>query len=205
MPMTNTSPEIDAYIAKAAPFARPILQRIRKQFHVACPEIVETIKWGMPSFERFGIVGGMAAFKSHVAWGFWKQRLLHDPKRYLAPVGDETSRRAKVTRVADLPPDKALREFVRHAVLLNENGVKLPRRARAKRPPPEVPADLAAALKKHARARAAFGAFPPSHKREYVEWLTEAKREETRAKRLATAIEWIAAGKPRNWKYMGKC
>lgn len=203
--MKNASPEIDAYISKAAPLARPILEKIRKQFHAACPEIVETLKWGNPTFEREGIVGGMAAFKAHVAWGFWKHALLRDPKRYLAAEGDETGPRARVTSVADLPPDAAIRDFVRQAVALNEKGVKVARPPRAKRPPPQLPADLAAALRKNAKARAVFAAFPPSQQREYTEWLTDAKKPETRAVRLETAIEWIAQGKPRNWKYMGKC
>ncbi|HKR62781.1 MAG TPA: YdeI/OmpD-associated family protein [Thermoanaerobaculia bacterium] len=192
--MKNTSPEVDRYIENAAPFAQPILRRIREAFHEADPRIVETIKWSMPFFEYKGIVGTMSAFKQHVAWGFWKAKL----------VGTE-SVREKVTELSELPPKKEIIALVRQAVELNEKGVKIERPAREPRSANvDVPPDLAAALKKNAKARATFDAFPPSHKREYVEWITEAKQEATRQKRLAQAVEWMSEGKSRHWKYARK-
>jgi uncharacterized protein YdeI (YjbR/CyaY-like superfamily) len=192
------SPELDAYIARAAPFAQPILERLRKAFHKADPEIRETMKWSMPHFEHDGIVANMAAFKQHVTWGFWKAALLEDPHGILTDV------RLKVKDVSELPSEKILVEYIRRAVKLNEEGVKVERAPRPAAPPPEVPDDLLAALKKNRQASAAFEKFSPSHKREYVEWITEAKQEATRAKRLAQAVEWIAEGKSRNWKYERK-
>jgi uncharacterized protein YdeI (YjbR/CyaY-like superfamily) len=192
------SPQFDAYIARAAPFAQPILERLRKAFHKADPEIRETMKWSMPHFEHDGIVANMAAFKQHVTWGFWKASLMDDPQGILTDV------RLKVTDVSELPPEKVLVEYIRRAVKLNEEGVKVERAPRAAAPPPEVPDDLLAALKKNRKALAAFEQFSPSHKREYVEWITGAKQEATRAKRLAQAVEWIAEGKSRNWKYERK-
>ncbi len=196
--MRNASPQVDAYIAKAAPFARPILTKIRKLFHRACPEIEETIKWGCPGFEHHGMLGGMAAFKQHATFGLWRQDALHDPHRLFksrSPMG------ARVLDVAQLPPDRVLLSYIRAAAKLNEQGPPARPKPRP-RPPVKVPADLAAALRKNRKALSAFEAFPPSHKREYVEWIVEAKLPETRARRLATAIGWMGRGKSRNWKYM---
>jgi uncharacterized protein YdeI (YjbR/CyaY-like superfamily) len=199
--MPKTNPQVDAYIAKAAPFAQPILIKLRSLFHQACPDIAEKLKWGMPSFEYKGLVGGMAAFKKHTTWGFWKAKLLSDPKGVLK--GDERTPMdaGKPTDVSQLPADKDIIDLIKQAVALNEQGVKLERPKTKKKPPPKTPPDLATALKKNAKARACFEAFSPSHKREYIEWITEAKQEETRKRRLVQAIEWIAQGKGRNWKY----
>lgn len=195
------NPAVDAYIAKSADFARPILTRVRAAMHQACPQIEETIKWGVPHFEHQGVVASMAAFKQHASFGFWKQKLMDDPAG-LFPAAGESSMGGRKFRSADeLPADAVLLRYIRAAVALNEAGVKVPKAAKPKKPPPELPADLAAALKKNAKARASYDAFPPSHKREYVEWITEAKQEATRRRRLATAVEWMAQGKSRNWKY----
>jgi uncharacterized protein YdeI (YjbR/CyaY-like superfamily) len=195
------NPAVDAYIAKSADFARPILKRVRAAMHKACPQIEETIKWGVPHFEHLGVVASMAAFKQHASFGFWKQKLMDDPAG-LFPAAGESSMGGRKFRSADeLPPDAVLLRYIRAAVALNEAGVKVPKAAKPKKPPPRLPADLAAALKKNPKARAIYDAFPPSHKREYVEWITEAKQEATRQRRLATAIEWMAQGKSRNWKY----
>ena len=203
--MPARSPQVDAYIAKAAPYAQPILEKIREAFHAAHPEVTESMKWSVPHFEYKGVLGSMAAFKQHVNWGFWKAKLMADPKGILGGMGDErTSMGAvKLTSEKDLPPKKVMVEYVREAIRLNEEGVKVERAPSARSATPlEIPDDLAAALKKDKKAQAAFDAFPPSHKREYVEWITEAKQEATRQKRLATTLEWLAEGKPRNWKYM---
>jgi uncharacterized protein YdeI (YjbR/CyaY-like superfamily) len=201
--MRNTSAQVDAYIAKSAAFAQPILRKLRGLFHKACPEIEETMKWGFPHFEHRGIVGSMAAFKQHASFGFWKGKLLRDPHELFRTVGDTSMAARKVTDVADLPADRVLLEYIREAVALNEQGVKVPA---AKKPAGKkdikIPDYFLAALKKDRKALAAFEAFSPSHKREYVEWVTEAKQETTRDQRLARAIEWMAEGKPRHWKYV---
>ena len=200
--MKNTSREFDAYIEKAAPFARPILTRVRKLFHEACPEVREVMKWSSPHFEHKGLLGGMAAFKEHAVFGFWKASLLDDKAGILKGVGDTAMGRAKLTSVDDLPPDKVLLAYIQQAVRLNEEGVKVERPKRpASRKPIAVPKDLLSALKKNKAAAATFEGFSPSHRKEYIEWLTEARQEATRARRLEQAIAWMAQGKPRNWKY----
>jgi uncharacterized protein YdeI (YjbR/CyaY-like superfamily) len=198
--MPSHDPRIDAYIANAAPFAQPILEKLRAIVHEACPGAVETLKWSMPCFMHAGgILCSMAAFKQHVSFGFWKHALV---------MGEGVERDGmgsfgKMASTRDLPPKKELLALVAKAARLNEQGVKTPaRKAATPKPPPVAPDDLAAALKGNKAAAATFKAFPPSHQREYIQWLTEAKREETRAKRLSQAIEWLAEGKPRNWKYM---
>ena len=195
------SSEVDAYIAKAADFAKPILQKIRTLFHKACPDMEEEMKWSFPHFVYRGIVGSMAAFKQHVSFGFWKGSLLGDPEGLFKKVGDTSMSGHKVTSVADLPGDKVLLAYVKEAVQLNEEGVKAPSSKKKPKKALEVPKYFLAALKKNKKALATFEKFSPSHKREYVEWVTEAKQEETRAKRLAQAVEWMAAGKARHWKY----
>lgn len=198
----NFNPAFDEYIAESAEFARPILKKIRDAFHKACPEIEETMKWSVPHFEYEGIVGSMAAFKQHVGWGFWKASLLKDPKKLFTRVGETAMGGAKVTDISQLTSDKVLLAYIREAVALNRDGVKGP--AEKKKPKAElkVPDYFMAALKKNMKALAMFEAFSPSKKREYVEWIVEAKQEATRDKRLAQAIQWMAEGKPRNWKYM---
>lgn len=195
------NPAVDAYIAKSAGFARPILARLRALMHKTCPPIGETIKWGVPHFEYKGVVANMAAFRQHASFGFWKQRLMDDPAGFFPAADDSSMGGRKIRAMSDLPADAVLIRYIEAAIALNEQGVTLPNAGRKKKPPVKPPADLLAALKKHARARATFDALTPSKQREYVEWLTEARREATRSTRLATAIEWLAAGKSRYWKY----
>ena len=191
-------PRIDDYIQSAAAFAQPMLVHIRDTVHQACPQVEETIKWGMPTFMHAGgILCGMAAFKKHVSFGYWKHALV---------VGDGSAQEGmgsygKMASLKDLPPKKTLLAHIRKAAKLNEDGVKAPAQRKGAKPPPQAPDDLAAALRKNKAAQATYDAFPPRCKREYVEWITEAKREETRVKRLAQAVEWMAEGKRRNWKY----
>ena len=192
--MKNTSPAVDAYIENAAPFAQPILKKIRKAVHAGAPDVVETMKWGAPFFEHHGIIASMAAFKEHVRWGFWKGGLIG--------ANAPTMGKTKIADVSDLPPEKEIVAMVREAVRLNEEGVKTARPARKAKPEAEVPADLAAALKKSSKAAKTFKEFPPSHRREYIEWITEAKQDATRQKRIAQTVEWLEEGKARNWKYM---
>jgi uncharacterized protein YdeI (YjbR/CyaY-like superfamily) len=196
--MGTRDPRIDAYIAKSADFAKPILTYIRETVHVACPDVVETTKWSMPFFDHHGPLANMSAFKEHAALRFWKGQLVVGP-------GSDDDERAmgqfgRLTSVKDLPPKKELVALIKKAAKLNEEGIKVEKK-KAPRPELPVPAELIAALAKNKKARANFEAFPPSHKREYNEWIGEAKREETRAARVAQAIEWIAEGKSRNWRY----
>lgn len=203
--MQNFSPAFDAYIAKSADFARPILVKLRALFHAACPQIEETMKWSFPHFEYKGIVGSMAAFKQHVRYGFWKADLLDDPHHLFTGDGTTAMDGSKITDVSQLPPDAVLLEYIRAAVALNEEGIKLPKPKKpARKEELKIPDDLLAALRQNKKAQTAFEGFSPSHQREYVEWITEAKQEATRQKRVATAIEWLAAGKARHWKYERK-
>ena len=196
-PMSR-DPRIDAYIARQADFARPILEHVRAVVHEACPDVEETMKWSMPTFVYGGgILCGMAAFKQHASFGYWKHAMVvgeGEPRDGMGSYG-------KMNALADLPPRKTLLAHIRKAMRLNEDGVKSPVRKAAPKPPLETPPDLAAALRANKAAGTAFDAFPPGCRREYIDWIVEAKREETRAKRLAQAVEWIAEGKRRNWKY----
>jgi hypothetical protein len=200
-PMATKDARIDAYIAKSADFAQPILAHLRALVHAGCPEVEETMKWSFPHFLHRGILCSMAAFKQHCSFGFWKGELVLG-KSPGGATGEGMGQFGRITALSDLPPDKVLIGYIRQAVRLNEAGVKraAPPRAKEKRAL-RIPTDLTAALKKQPKALATFERLRPSHKQEYVEWITEAKREETRKKRLVTAIEWMAEGKPRYWKY----
>jgi uncharacterized protein YdeI (YjbR/CyaY-like superfamily) len=199
--MPKHHPKVDAYIANSAEFARPILGRIRSLFHQACPQIEEEMKWNFPHFVYKGIVGSMAAFKQHCSFGFWKAKLMKDPHGLLSGVGDTTMGASRVTSLEDLPSDKVIIAYVREAVALNENEVNVPAKKRTAKKTLETPDYFLAALKRNNKALAHYLAFSPSAQREYVEWVTEAKQEKTRDQRLATAIEWLAEGKTRHWKY----
>ncbi|MEO5596464.1 MAG: YdeI/OmpD-associated family protein [Lysobacteraceae bacterium] len=204
--MPTIDPPVDAYISKAAAFAQPILAHLRGVIHSACPEVVETIKWGMPSFlYQGGILCGIAAFKQHCSLWFWKARAADKASGEDAAGMGQFGR---ITKVADLPSKKALADHVRAAMQRKRDSVKAPVRALkadAKppklRPPPPTPDDLLVALTRNATARKTFESFSPSCKREYLEWITDAKRSDTRERRIAQAVEWIGEGKQRNWKY----
>jgi uncharacterized protein YdeI (YjbR/CyaY-like superfamily) len=199
--MAAKDPRVDVYIAKSADFAKPILQHIRKIVHAGCSEVEETIKWQFPHFDYKGVMCGMAAFKQHCAFGFWKEALILD--RSKVPEKRAMGSFGCITSLADLPNEKTLIGYVKKAAGLNDAGIKAPGRTKPKkREPLEVPDYFTAALRKNARARKTFENFAPSKRREYLEWVNEAKREETRHERLATSIEWLAEGKPRHWKYM---
>jgi uncharacterized protein YdeI (YjbR/CyaY-like superfamily) len=195
----STDDRIDAYVARQADFARPILEHLRRAVHSACPEAEEALKWGMPHFLYKGqILAGMAAFKAHATFGFRRAR------EVLGETGVEREAMGQFGRlasVADLPPDETLHELIRKAMALTDSGRRPPR----SEPPPETavetPPELAAALDSNPAARAAFENFPPGARREYSEWVAGAKRAGTRAGRVAQAVEWIAEGKRRNWKY----
>jgi uncharacterized protein YdeI (YjbR/CyaY-like superfamily) len=177
---TSHDPRVDAYIASSADFAKPILEYLRARVHESCPDVEETIKWGMPTFMHAGgILCGMAAFKRHASFGFWKHALVvgdGSPAEGMGSFG-------KLSSVADLPAKRQLLAYLKKAVRLNEQGVRTPaaRKIATPKPLPEVPADFAAALHRNAAAKTTFKHFVPSHRREYLEWILDAKREETRA------------------------
>lgn len=203
--MPKTSPQVDRYIGEAADFARPILEKIRKLFHKGCPELEESMKWSFPHFDYKGILGAMSAFKNHVGFHFWKGKLIDDPTGTMKGVGKTSMGHFKVTDVSELPPDKVLLAMIKQAKQLNDDEVKVPTAPKRKLPKEvEVPADLQQRLLKNKAAKATFEAFSPSHKREYVEWINEAKQEATRQRRLESAIEMMEEGKSKNWKYQRK-
>jgi uncharacterized protein YdeI (YjbR/CyaY-like superfamily) len=200
--VTKKDSRVDAYISSAPDYAKPILNHLRELVHAACPEVEETMKWSRPSFLHHGILCGMSAFKHHCAFGFWLYELVLDMKDKHAAEWDGMGQFGRITSLADLPSDTQLLALIRKAVQLNESGVKRPAAARpAVRKELIVPDYMTAALKKNKKALAAFEAFSYSHKKEYVEWITEAKREETRQKRIETMLAWLTEGKSRHWKY----
>ena len=195
--MGRKDPRVDAYVARAAPFARPVLAHLREVIHGALPDVEETIKWGFPHFLHEGIVCSFAAFKAHCALHLRRGDLLLG-----GTASDEAMGQfGRITAISDLPAKTRLAGLLRKAAAMNESGVKPARPARRARPEAEVPPDLARALARNAKARATFEAFSPSRRRDYVEWIVEAKGKDTRARRLASAIAWMAEGKSRNWKY----
>src|SRR4051812_28461302 len=196
--MGKKNPRVDAYIQNAAPFAKPVLKYLRKAVHAGCPEVDETMKWSMPHFQYKGILCGMAAFKEHCAFRFWKSKLI------LSPNG-RTNKEAMglfgcVRTLSDLPNEQTLVAYVRKAAELNDSGAKVPGRDKPKkRESLKTPPDFSSALRKSASARKTFENLSPTCKREYVEWIVDAKRDETRQRRLNTAIEWLSEGKRHNW------
>ena len=195
------SKQVDAYIAEAAPFARPILRHLRKLVHQGCPGVEESIKWSHASFSYRGkIFAGLGTFKAHATFGFWHA----DIEKILAQAGLRTGDAAgllgRLTSIDDLPDDRTLLRFIKTAVALQESG-KPARSERKPKPEMPVPAVLSEALQRSQRASAHWEKFPPGARRDYIEWITDAKRDETREQRLLTAIEWIGDGKKRHWKY----
>jgi uncharacterized protein YdeI (YjbR/CyaY-like superfamily) len=190
----SREPRIDAYITKAQPFARPILKHVRERVHALVPDVEEAMKWSHPTYCRGGkIILGTAAFKEHAAVNFWRGQELGFDARSGA-----MGQLGKLTKVEDLPPN--FEELVAKAAALSDAPPPRKRKHEPK-PPPEMHPEFAAALAKAPKAKATFDAFAPSCRREYVEWVAEAKRDETRTKRIASAIEWLSEGKKRNWKY----
>ncbi len=196
--MPVTDPRVDAYIEKSKDFAKPILRHVRSLVHETCPDVKETLKWSMPSFEYKGILCGFAAFKEHCTFGFWKQTLMEsdafsETKTAMGSFG-------KLTSLNDLPSDAVMKKLIKQAMKLNDDGVKVtkPKHEKKETVMPEV---LLEALARNVKAAETFNNFPPSCRREYAEWIAEAKTDATRDKRLATTIEWLTEGKRRNWKY----
>jgi uncharacterized protein YdeI (YjbR/CyaY-like superfamily) len=196
--MPTLDPRIDAYIAAAPEFAQPILTHLRAVVHAACPEVEETIKWSSPHFQYQGMLCHMVAFKAHCAFGFWKGALLFPDMEERDAMGQF----GRITSVKDLPAKKIIAGYIKQAMQLNADGVQTPARAQPKAPRPlTVPAYLLDALKQNKAAKTTFDAGSTSFKREYVDWMEEAKTEATRLRRMDQAITWLAEGKARNWKY----
>ena len=201
--MLQKDKRIDAYILKSGDFAKPVLNHLRRLVHTACPNVEETIKWGFPDFDYKGMMCSMAAFKQHCAFGFWKTALMKDAKEMIGKNEYAMGHLGKIKSLADLPPDKKIIGWIKEAMKLNDDDVKLPERKKTASPKEiEIPDALQKALNKNKTAATAFNNFSPSHKREYIEWVNEAKTEETKNKRITQTIEWVSEGKSRNWKYM---
>lgn len=200
--MATKNNAIDIYIEKAAEFAQPILQHLRSLVHKACPDVEEKIKWGMPHFDYKGeMICHMASFKQHAVMGFWKATLMKDPI-LLATAKSEVAmgHLGKIMSLKDLPADKQIIAWIKEAMQLNDAGIKISVKPVEKKKL-IVPKYFTEALAKNKKAQKVFDAFPYSHKKEYVQWITEAKTDTTRNKRMTTAFEWMAEGKNRNWKY----
>jgi len=194
----SREPRIDAYIAKAQPFARPILAKVRERVHATVPNVEEAIKWSMPAYTLEGkIILITAAFKAHTALNFWRGQELESTHASVGAMGQF----GKIKSLDELPADAELDRLIRDAAELAKNA-PAPRKAKHEpKPMPELHPDFAAALDKAPKAKATMEGFPPSCRREYLEWVAEAKQDATRQKRIATAIEWLSEGKKRNWKY----
>lgn len=204
--MGKKDKRIDAIIEKSQPFAKPILQHLRKLIHEGCPEVEETIKWGMPFFDYKGPFINIASFKEHAVFGFWKYSLLKDPKGYLGEIknkgGEAMGNLGRITSLKDLPPDKIILDFIKQAKKLNDDGIKLPSKEKKPVKTLKVPLEFVAALRSNKKANLHFEKFSQSQKNEYISWITEAKTEATKEKRMEQAVEWISEGKIRNWKYI---
>jgi uncharacterized protein YdeI (YjbR/CyaY-like superfamily) len=201
--MAELDNRIDNYIKDAAPFAQPVLRHLRKLIHQTCPEVKETLKWGFPHFlYKKKILCSMAAFKAHCAFGFWKGALVVGDSKEKANTA--MGQLGRITSVKDLPTTVALKTYLKKAMKLNEAPEakkQFKRPLKHQKPPIKIPKDFQKALRANKAALATYGTFSPSQKREYIEWIVEAKTEETRERRLETAIDWIADGKSRHWKY----
>ena len=204
--MKNKDPRIDAYIKNAAPFAQPILHHIRSLLHTACPNVGETMKWSFPHFDYMGsTLCSMAAFKEHCAFGFWKAALMKDP----GLLENARSEKAmghfgRILSITDLPSDKQMIAYIKEAMVLNEKGRKIERKKTEPLPVPDIPAELAKALTENKTAGANFEKLSAGHRKEYINWIDEAKTDPTRDKRISQTIEWVMEGKSRNWQYAAK-
>ena len=191
-------PRIDAYIARAAPFARPILEKVRERVHATTPEAEETMKWSAPAFTVDGkILLILAAFKAHAAINFWRGQEIGDG----SPKAGAMGQFGKLTSLDDLPPDAEFDTLIREAATLASKAPAPRKTKHEPKPPPIMHPEFAAALAKAPKAKAALDGFSPSAQREYLEWVGEAKQEATRAKRIADAVQWLSEGKKRHWKY----
>ena len=201
--MPTIDKRIDAYIAKSQEFAKPILEYLRDVVHEACPEVEETIKWGMPFFVYKGTIGGMAAFKAYATFGFPKASLMNDSEG-IFEADSAMGHLGQITKKSDLPNKRTLIRYIKQAVAINEAGLKVKRPKSAQKPEPPIPPQFKKALAAKKPAAEQFKAFTSAKRREYIDWINEAKTEATRTKRIETATDWISEGKSRNWKYERK-
>lgn len=202
--MGKKNAKIDAYIAKSQEFAKPILTHIRELVHKACPEVEEKMKWSFPHFDYKGaMMCSMASFKNHCTFGFWKASIMKD-KHGILSNGSEAAmgQFGRIAALSDLPDDKILIEYIKEAMQLNDEGITIPSKPKNEKKELDIPAYFLEAIRRNKKALQTFENFSYSHRKEYVDWVTEAKTEGTRQKRLSTTIEWLAEGKPQNWKYM---
>ncbi len=203
--MSIKDERVDEYISKAQPFAKPILKHLRKLVHKANPEVEETIKWSFAAFNYKGLYCSMASFKEHVSFGFWKTSLLKDPKKVLQKRamqgGEAMGNFGRIASLKDLPPDNVIIDLLVQAKKLNDDNIKVKRDTKTKKAL-IIPDYFLVELKKNRKANSHFEKFTESMKREYIDWITEAKTEKTRLSRMSTSIEWISEGKIRNWKYV---
>ena len=206
--MPTLNPKVDAYIKKAKPFAHPILAHLRKAVHAACPQVEETMKWSRPFFEYKGVIlGNMAAFKEHCSFGFWGQEMSEILNQAGVVQEGSMGSLGRITSVDDLPAEKKLVGFIRQAADSIDKGAYVsPIAARNKvvkapKPALKAPAEFTKTLAGNKKAAKVYESFSASAQREYIDWIISAKRDETRAERIATAVSWIAEGKQRNWKY----
>ena len=191
--------QFDAYISKSPDWAQPILTSLRATVHEVCPDVEEQMKWSSPAFVYHGIMCGMVAFKQYATFHFWKGELVTGTALGADGMG-AAAQFGRMTSVKDLPPKKQLVAYIKKAMKLNEEGVKVDR-PKKKRPTLAMPDDFIAAIRKNKKALASYEQFSPSHQRDYIEWIVGAKTDATREKRIAQAVEWMAEGKSRNWKY----
>jgi len=197
--MGKRDKRIDVYIEKSPEFAHQILKTIREAVHQGCPDVEETMKWSFPHFDYKGILCSMAAFKQHCAFGFWKGSMIVEQKPY--PSMGSMGQFGRMTSIKDLPSRKTLVSYVQKATALNEKGIKKPSKPRTVPKELTIPEYFSRAVKQNKKALTTFASFPYSKKKDYVEWVSEAKSDETRQRRLQTSVEWLAQGKARNWKY----
>ena len=205
--MGTKDKRIDSYIEKSQDFARPILIHLRALVHQGCPEVQETIKWGFPHFDYKGILCSMASFKSHCAFGFWKGNLVKGVPAGVEKIGETAMGQfGRITSIKDLPKDAVILDMIRQAMKLNDAGIRRvePGKLKEKKKELEIPEYFMKAVSKNKKALATFESFSYSNKKDYLEWVTEAKSEETRNSRLKTTVEWLSEGKIRNWKYARK-
>jgi uncharacterized protein YdeI (YjbR/CyaY-like superfamily) len=203
--MIKKDARVDKYISESADFAQPILIHLRGIIHKTCPDVEEVIKWGFPNFSYKGNLCSIASFKNHCSFGFWKASLMKDPDKIFSETGaNGMGHLGKITSLKDLPKDKILISCIKEAMALNEAGAKVKKEKPAEKKELEVPGYFLRELSRNKKAEVVFDAFSYSHKKEYVEWITEAKTEATRNRRIETSIQWLAEGKSRMWKYQKK-
>lgn len=198
------NPQYDLYIEKSQEFAKPILNHVRELVHKACPEVDEKMKWSFPNFEyKKNILCSMASFKQHCSFGFWLGSLMEDPDGILNPVGETAmGQLGRISSLKDLPSDEIMIRYIHHAMDLIDQGVKQKKKEPLSSSEIVIPDILKNALKNNDKANATFEKFSPSNKKEYIEWINDAKTDSTKAKRLETTLEWLEEGKVRNWKYI---